>query len=309
MSWEDFRVFKVLADTRNIVTAAGVLDISPGTVRRHLARLEDRLGSTLFIHTPEGLSPTAAAGNLGPAVDRMSGAAEAFNRLLSADIGALAGQVRIVADELIGREFLMDLWQRLLLAHPALVLELGFEPDQEGLRSGAADIGVWIEDIEPDSPPNALRRELDVPELDSRFATEMTAGFYAHRRCLESAGAPQRIADLPRFAMIGPYEFNRLRQALDPVGLRIEDLNIVYRANSRSARIEAVRAGMGLGLIPDLVARRDPDLVRVLPEFLLRFDAWVVMRKDLADVRRMVLIRDALLEHLRGLQGAEEMTA
>ena len=147
-----------------------------------------------------------------------------------------------------------------------------------------------------------------MPELESRFATRMSAGCYAHRRYLENAGTPQRIADLPRFAMIGPYEANRLRQALDPVGLRVEDLNIVYRANSRSARIEAVRAGMGLGLIPDLLAQRDRDLVRVLPEFQLRFDAWVVMRKDLADVRRMVLIRDALVERLRGLQGADEAT-
>ena len=71
----------------------------------------------------------------------------------------------------------------------------------------------------------------------------------------------------------------------------------VLRTNSVTTLEAAVRAGLGIGLLPDISAVRDPDLVP-LPGLGVHLDAtlWVVMHKDLADVARVRVVVEFLEE-------------
>ena len=80
------------------------------------------------------------------------------------------------------------------------------------------------------------------------------------------------------------------------------------RTDNHLAQLAAVRAGFGVGVMQDALARRDPALAPVLREvWTTRLDTWVVMHEDLRTTRRMRVTFDALVEgmtaHVRA--GAE----
>ena len=60
-----------------------------------------------------------------------------------------------------------------------------------------------------------------------------------------------------------------------------------------------MRAGCGIGVCQVALARRDGDLVRVLPQrFELHLDTWVTMHEDLRNSRRCKDTFDALVRGL-----------
>lgn len=61
----------------------------------------------------------------------------------------------------------------------------------------------------------------------------------------------------------------------------------------------AVRAGFGIGFVQHGIARRDPNLVAVLPdEISLPMDMWLVLHEDLRASRRLRLMMDFLAKGL-----------
>jgi DNA-binding transcriptional LysR family regulator len=62
------RVFAAVYETANVTRAADKLDVSQSAVSNALARLRKVCGDELFVRTPDGMSATAVAKRLAPAV-------------------------------------------------------------------------------------------------------------------------------------------------------------------------------------------------------------------------------------------------
>ena len=76
------------------------------------------------------------------------------------------------------------------------------------------------------------------------------------------------------------------------------------RADSNMVQLQAIRAGFGIGACQVPLARRNPDLLRVLAEeFTLDLGLWIVMHGDLRASPRCRAVFDALVEGLAGLGG------
>lgn len=72
-----------------------------------------------------------------------------------------------------------------------------------------------------------------------------------------------------------------------------------YRADSNLAQLAAIRGGVGIGICQVGLAKRDADLVRVLPEvFELPLDTWVAMHENLKSSPRWRVTFDALVKGL-----------
>ena len=52
---ELYRIFLVVAETRNITKASEILNISQPAVTKHIKNLEDQIGNPLFIRTKKGV--------------------------------------------------------------------------------------------------------------------------------------------------------------------------------------------------------------------------------------------------------------
>ena len=67
------------------------------------------------------------------------------------------------------------------------------------------------------------------------------------------------------------------------------------RVDSDAAQFAAIRAGFGIGICQTAIARRDPALVRILPDALdLPLPLWIVMHEDLRRISRCRTVFDAL---------------
>ncbi len=72
------------------------------------------------------------------------------------------------------------------------------------------------------------------------------------------------------------------------------------RTDNDLAQLAAIRAGYGVGGCQVGIARRDPDLLRLLPEtFAVPLETWLVMHEDLRTSPRVRRVYDHLAEGLR----------
>ena len=76
------------------------------------------------------------------------------------------------------------------------------------------------------------------------------------------------------------------------------EARIVYRANTLTAQLAAIRAGFGIGGQACFIARRDANLVRVLPEMEVRLEIWLVTHPGLRRSARIRSVYDFLAEQL-----------
>ena len=275
LDWERQRAFLAVLREGSLSAAARVLGVAQPTVRRRLEALEQAIGVALFTRSPSGLSPTDAARELGGHAEAMAAAADAFARAASAYTDAASGTVRITASDVVGAEVLPSLLSGLRERHPGLVFELSLTNRNEDLLRHEADIAVRM--VRPTQAAMVATR-VGVVEL----------GFFARADYLEKNGTPASLAELDRFALIGPDREGADLRAFSALGLRLPRSKFSCRTDSQLAQLGAIRAGLGIGICQKAIARRDPALVAVLPESISHgLETWVTMHEDLRRVRRV----------------------
>ena len=126
---------------------------------------------------------------------------------------------------------------------------------------------------------------------------DVQIGLFAHRAYLEKHGAPELFTDVGQTA-IGFDREDQTMRALNRSNLPLDRDVFAFRSDSDLAQLGALRAGFGIGGAMFGLARRDPDLVQVLPGVRFDMEIWVVMHEDLKASRRMKLMFDHLVADL-----------
>ena len=210
-------------------------------------------------------------------------------RLQGAEAAA-AGVVRIGAPDGFGVGFLAPRLARLADRHPELHVQLVPTPRGFSLSRREADLAVMV------GRPEKGR-------LVARKLTDYTLGLYASPAISPPIPAPRR-AGRPR-----PPPPRRLRRGPD----RCPRAQLRHRVPARLAlaleitsaigQVEAVRAGAGIGVLHDYLARDQPRrLVRVLPEMTAVRSYWLAIHENLRDVARVRAAADFLTEAVREAQ-------
>ncbi len=289
LDWSLCRVFLAIAREGSLSGAARRLGVTHPTVRRDLGLLEAALGSALFVRSASGLVPTDLAVELQPIAQSMETVAEAFMRTASAEAANIAGTVRITSSELMGVEVLPAILAPLADLHPGLQIELAPTRATEDLLRREADIAVRM------TRPSQL-------DLVARKVGRVRLGFYAHERWLSRQVEPHTLSDLARSgAMIGYDRDPAMLRLLRSAGLEVEPTAFVFRCDSDLAQLAALRAGMGVGVCHDLIARGDPALRRVLPDVGYTLEVWLAATPSLRSTARVAATFEALASGLTGL--------
>jgi hypothetical protein len=132
-------------------------------------------------------------------------------------------------------------------------------------------------------------------------------GLHAHASYLQAQGIPTSLADLAHHRLIGfdqetPF-IRAARKAMPPWRREV----FALRRDSDLAQLALVRAGGGIGICQVALARRTPQLVRLLPQqFNAELDTWVVMHEDLRNSPRCRHTFDALVAGLLRYTGLAE---
>ena len=282
MNWDDIRIFLAVARHGSLRAAGRALGLSQPTVGRRLAAFEQTFGGpTLFDRLPDGLRLNAAGEALVAAAERLENAALALERRRVAASPDLSGTVRVSVGE----------WAE------------GFLARHCG-RSGGDGLppGITLELVESPQTANLARRDADlalrhgVPEAGNLFVSKVgaIAGALYRRR---SDGRPAAERDQQWITYTEEQAHYISARWLDH-HIRNTGGRVVLRATGLAVRLEAIRAGVGTGLLPCYAGDRDPLLERVtdpVPE--LAADYWVIVHRDL---RRAACVR-AVIDWIRRL--------
>lgn len=286
--WHLWRAFLGVVRAGSLSGAARDLHLTQPTLGRQIAALERGLGLTLFTRATDGLRPTDRALDLVPQAEAMAAAAAALLRRASGDADAMRGRIRLTASTFLGGAVLPDLLAGFHAAHPDVGLELSLSDRTEDLLRRDADLAV--RNVAPTQGALVARRIGAAP-----------VRFYAHRAYAARCGLPATVAELGRHSLIGrAVHAAQVRPTLG------HDLTFAFSCDDDLGLLAALRAGLGIGYCQDGLARRDPDLVPVLPELVLaEIGIWLVMHEDLRSTRRIRALFDHLAEGLTGYLGEE----
>ncbi|HZH06797.1 MAG TPA: LysR family transcriptional regulator [Lautropia sp.] len=270
--WELYRSFLSVLEEGSLSAAARSLGVTQPTVGRHVQALERAVGFGLFTRSQRGFLPTDAALALRPYAESLAATTAALLRAASGHGGAgqaVRGAVRVTASEVIGAEVLPPILARLRQSHPALVIELVLSNRLEDLLQRQADIAVRM--VRPTQEALVAQRIGDI-EL----------GMHAHRSYLDRCGTPQSMEALRNHSLIGfDRESAFIRRVARGAGA-LHRSSFALRTDSDLAQLAAIRAGYGVGVCQVALARRDRNLVRILPRaFSMKLDTWLVMHEDL----------------------------
>ena len=122
----------------------------------------------------------------------------------------------------------------------------------------------------------------------ARRLTPMAWAAYCSRDYAERRGCPSSVDALCRHAVIGAEGpiatlpgWTWLREAAPAA-------EVVARSSSLTNLISAVKAGLGVTVLPCFLANSDADLVRCIgPITGVQSDLWLLTREDARDVRRV----------------------
>lgn len=279
--WDLFQSLHAVLEAGSLSAAARARGLTQPTLGRHIEALEQRLGAPLFLRSPRGLQPTDLALELRPRLEIMASAAAAALRDASGVSDQTAGSVRVTASEIMGCEVLPQVLADFHVQHPAIEIELTVTNRNEDLLRREADIAVRM------SRPTQsalLARKCGVTSL----------GFHAAPAYVDRRGAPADLDELETHTVIG-FDSPRDVDDLVDIGKPITRDLFAFRCDSDIAVINALKAGLGVGVCQHALARR-AGLVQVMPNLRFELEIWVCMHESLKQTRRMRLMFDHLVE-------------
>ena len=273
--WDLYALYLAAMREGSLSAAARSLGITQPTERRQLEKLESALEITLVARTPNGLAPTAAAEAMRTHVEAMEANARALRRSVSGT-QEMDGVVRLSASQVVAAEVLPPMLASLFDAFPDLTVELSPSDANADLLRRDADIAVRM--VRPTQQSLVARR---IGEVD--------VGLFAHPRYLATHGTPNAIEDLRAHRLVLGDRDRRLQEGLETSGADLRGAGL--RCDDDRTQLAAVRAGVGIGACQTPLCG---DLVRVLPEFQIALDVWMVMHEDLRTVPRVRKVFDHL---------------
>lgn len=281
LDWNDLRYFLAVHRAGTLAGAAAKLGINATTVGRRITALEEEIAARLFDRTSDGWRVTAAGRDLLPHAERMEDEAFAVERDLRGADQRVTGTVRVATTEMLGTRFLAPHLPRFAERCPGITIELSCQQRSVSLTRGEADV--------------VLR--LSRPREDDVVARELTSihlSLYAARAYCERRG-PVESLDGHRVLLFAASPAFALENAwLSP---RVANAEVMLRADSVSALYAAAVAGLGVALLPRVVADKEPALVRLPtdpPPEPRRI--WQGVHRDLVRTARVQRVTEFLAE-------------
>lgn len=282
LEWNDLRFFLAVYRARTLAGAARSLGVDHTTVGRRLATMERALGATLFARTPGGLLPTESAGQILPLAEQAERAVQGIERVALGEDSRPEGPVRVTTSETLAG-FLGRRLGELHAKHPGVTVEVLAGNANLDLIRGEADIAIRIA---PTTQADLVCRKL------------ATAGWsaYAARTYVAVRGTPVPITDLTNHDVVAFNDSLSKVPGAQWIEAHGKAANVVLRSGSIPAAWNAALGGLGIVIVPCLLAEREDAMVRLTPEILGSRDIALVVHPDLARVARVRVVMDFLVE-------------
>ena len=254
---EAWATFAAVVEHRSFSAAADAIGVNKATVSKAVARLEQRLGQSLFHRTSRRLALTEAGKPLAEHARRLLADALAAEEAARDGGAALAGRIRVAAPLGFGVAAVAPLIARFLADHPAIEIDLSLSDAKVDIVALGVDVALRIADL-PDS------------SLRARRLGDIRTHLVAAPAYLAAHGTPAHPADLTAHRLLaytnvpGPWRFRRDAEEI------AVDANGPLRADSGEAMLPTLIAGLGIARLPGFIvgpAIGAGTLVELLPDW------------------------------------------
>jgi DNA-binding transcriptional LysR family regulator len=295
MDWDKLRIFHAAAEAGSFTHAGESLRMSQSAVSRQVSSLEKDLGIALFHRHARGLVLTEQGDMLYRTASDVMNKLQTAETLLADTTTKPTGELRITCPIGLGTVWVTQRLRDFIDLYPDIRVDLILNDDQIDISMREADVAIWT-------------REPEQADLIRRSLFTMKVRAFASTGYVRKFGTPQALEDLEkhRFVSYGgtPAHHLSVISWLETAGRDGRDPRIpVFRANSVVALKYAVRAGIGVGLIPDYLTAEETDLVPVLTEVQLpTIPIIFVYPEELKTSKKVQVLRDFLVASARGMK-------
>jgi DNA-binding transcriptional LysR family regulator len=279
--WDDLKHFLAVHREGSLVGAGRRLKVDPTTVGRRVGHLEDQLGVALFLRARDGWRLTAAGRRMLPAAERAEEATHEVQAAVSDARQRIEGRVRLTTVEVLASRLVVPVLPALRRAHPGIRLDVWATPRLQDLLRGEADLALRV------------GRPVEEELLARRVATA-TQRPYAGRRWLERHGIddPAAVTDLDGKEVLFLLVPETWADGLGRV-------TPVLRTTAGSTLLAAAVRGLGVAMLPEVLAAREPELVPLPGLGVEReLDLWLVLHPETARLARIRAVADFLVDRL-----------
>ncbi|WP_459617016.1 LysR family transcriptional regulator [Bordetella sp. 2513F-2] len=259
----DLRLFIMVVESQSLTKGAEKSFLSVAAASLRIKSLEERLGAQLLYRNKRGVSPTRAGEVLLTHALRMLDEADLLQNEIQPFTQGVRGHVRLFANATAICEFLPEVLARFFDIHAAITVDLQERLSAEIVQSvleGAADIGVISARVPADgleTLPYKKDQMVIVAPQDHPLARAQ----------------PIHFADALEYEFISldsrSASYSYLQQEVKLLGKAMHQRIHVC---SYDAMCRMVEAGVGIGVLPEMAARRHARLARIAIVQLL--DEW-----------------------------------
>jgi DNA-binding transcriptional LysR family regulator len=287
IDWDDLRFVLAVARAGSALRAAKALDVNQTTVTRRIAHIEGVVGADLFETRQNGQLLTAIGQIVAAGAERIEAEVLAMQSAVNAQQRMLSGSVRFTSSEVYANAIVAPFLRSFRQQYPGVTVELITDDRRLDVSRGEADVAL---------------RASSRPEGGGVVAQRLPdAGWsvYCSHSYAEEHGMPSDVdafaghqivlveglmARLPAFAWL-------MRAA--------PSATVSTRSNSLTNLLSAVKAGLGIGMLPCFVGDAEADLRRCLPPIReLDAEVWLMVREDVRQSAHVRAFVDCLAAHM-----------
>ena len=293
MDWDKLRVFHAVAEAGSFTHAGETLNLSQSAVSRQISALEENLQVPLFHRHARGLILTEQGESLNRTVREVFAKLAMTEALLTESKEKPAGRLKVTTTVGFGSTWLAPRLHGFLETYPDVTMTLLLDDTDLDLAMREADVAIRMH------PPKQ-------PDLVQRHLMQIQWVVVAHPDYLAKHGTPARPEDLDahKIVLFGDYrppvaDIDWLAEAGRRAG---SPRRALLEVNSLHAMAQAIRSGMGIGVLPDWMTGELDGLTRLLPDLKSpKVDVYFVYPEELRNSKRVAVFRDFLLARLQEL--------
>ncbi|EYF05506.1 LysR family transcriptional regulator [Chondromyces apiculatus] len=281
-------MFLAVAEASSFAAAAARLGLRRSSVSRGIAAIERALGVQLFSRTTRQVALTTAGAALyARLAPQLSAIGDALGAL--PEQGEMpSGELRLTAASDVGAVLLPRILAGFAGRYPAVQVDVRLTNRMVDLVEEGFDVAL-----------RASGKRLSSSSLVARMVSKLEMQLFGAPTYLARAGTPKTAGDTAEHQWVShrggklPAPLPSPRRKPQIIG---DDILFVY---------EAVKAGLGLGVLPTFLAREDVaagKLVHVLPRVSVPSGALYVVHPPAQHVpRKVTVFREYLVEHFATL--------
>lgn len=285
-NWDDVRLFLSVAREGGLSAAGKQVRLDPATLGRRMVRLEEALGTGLFVKSPQGYALTVAGAELLSRAEDAETAMRVATSSLPIQSDSFTGQMRIGAPDGCANYVLPQVCAALATQHPDLDIQIVALPRVFNLSRREADLAIGV------SAPTAGR--LTVQKITDYHLHLAASGAY-----LKNNDAITQLADLKAHRIVGYIPdmiFDRELDYLADIGVG----RVPLASNSVSVQLNLLRQGGGVGVVHDFALPFAPELCGLLKDQIsLKRSFYMIRHEDDRQNAKLARFAQSLADGLR----------